>query len=120
MSKKVFKIGILGTRGIPARYGGFETFAEELSVRLVERGHKVTVYKRHPFFAKTQTVAEYKNIQIISTPTIMHKYLETPLHSLTSFLDLFKRELDVVLLCNAANSPFAWLSKFKKLNLLNF
>ena len=44
------RIAILGTRGIPARYGGFETFAEELSARLVERGHEVTVYcrERHP------------------------------------------------------------------------
>jgi glycosyltransferase involved in cell wall biosynthesis len=41
---RMAKIAILGTRGIPALYGGFETFAEELSVRLVERGHDVTVY----------------------------------------------------------------------------
>ena len=40
------RIAILGTRGIPANYGGFETFAEELSWRLVERGHQVTVYCR--------------------------------------------------------------------------
>lgn len=38
------RIAILGTRGIPARYGGFETFAEQLSVRLVQRGFQVTVY----------------------------------------------------------------------------
>jgi glycosyltransferase involved in cell wall biosynthesis len=38
------KIGILGTRGIPARYGGFETFAEELATRLAVRGKQVTVY----------------------------------------------------------------------------
>jgi glycosyltransferase involved in cell wall biosynthesis len=38
------QIAILGTRGIPARYGGFETFAEQLSARLVLRGHKVTVF----------------------------------------------------------------------------
>ena len=40
------QIAILGTRGIPGNYGGFETFAEELSARLVERGHRVTVYCR--------------------------------------------------------------------------
>ncbi|HET9878033.1 MAG TPA: DUF1972 domain-containing protein, partial [Candidatus Limnocylindria bacterium] len=40
------RIAILGTRGIPGSYGGFETFAEELSTRLVERGHRVTVYCR--------------------------------------------------------------------------
>lgn len=38
------RVAILGTRGIPARYGGFETFAEELAVRLVEQGVEVTVY----------------------------------------------------------------------------
>lgn len=38
------RIGILGTRGIPASYGGFETFAEQLAIRLVARGHEVTVY----------------------------------------------------------------------------
>ena len=43
------RIALLGTRGIPARYGGFETFAEELSTRLVERGHHVTVYCRAPY-----------------------------------------------------------------------
>ena len=42
-------IAIVGTRGIPARYGGFETLADQLSKRLVERGHTVTVYCRKPF-----------------------------------------------------------------------
>jgi glycosyltransferase involved in cell wall biosynthesis len=40
------RIAIAGTRGVPPRYGGFETFAAELSTRLVERGHEVTVYCR--------------------------------------------------------------------------
>lgn len=38
------KLAILGIRGIPARYGGFETFAEEVAVRLVKQGIAVTVY----------------------------------------------------------------------------
>jgi len=38
------RIAILGCQGIPANYGGFETFAEQLAVRLVARGHQVTVY----------------------------------------------------------------------------
>ena len=41
---RVLKIALLGTRGIPASYGGFETFAQQLAVRLVQRGHQVTVY----------------------------------------------------------------------------
>jgi uncharacterized protein DUF1972 len=39
------RLAILGTQGIPARYGGYETFAEELAVRLVDTGDfEVTVY----------------------------------------------------------------------------
>jgi len=38
------RLAILGCRGIPARYGGFETFAEEIAIRLVDRGFSVTVY----------------------------------------------------------------------------
>lgn len=48
----------------------------------------------------------------------MHKYLETPLHALICFLDLFRRRYDVVLLCNAANAPFAWLVRLRGIPLL--
>lgn len=43
-SPAVLKIAVLGAKGIPASYGGFETFAEQLSIRLAARGHEVTVY----------------------------------------------------------------------------
>ena len=48
---RTMNISILGTRGVPARYGGFETLADQLSTRLVRRGHQVTVYCRKPFVA---------------------------------------------------------------------
>jgi hypothetical protein len=41
------KIAIIGTRGIPNNYGGFEQFAEYLSVGLVNKGHEVFVYNSH-------------------------------------------------------------------------
>ncbi len=107
------KIAILGTRGIPARYGGFETFAEELSKRLVARGHQVSVYARKGFFAAYTGESVVFGARVIATPTIFHKYLETPLHALTSFIDLFRRRVDVVLLCNAANAPLSWLLKLR-------
>lgn len=46
--KPNLRVAILGTKGIPARYGGFETFAEQLAIRLVKRGHAVTVYAENP------------------------------------------------------------------------
>ena len=57
------RIAILGTRGIPARYGGFETFAEQLAARLVSAGVDVTVYCEHS--STDQPVAEYRGIKLV-------------------------------------------------------
>ena len=95
------RIALLGTRGIPARYGGFETFAEELSVRLVERGHQVTVYCRD-----RQPESEYKGVHLRYLPTIRHKYLDTVAHTGLSTADILLKGFDVVLYCNAANAVF--------------
>ena len=46
-NKSRLQIGIIGTRGIPNRYGGFEVCAEEISSRLTEKGHRVTVFCPH-------------------------------------------------------------------------
>ncbi|HYN20744.1 MAG TPA: DUF1972 domain-containing protein, partial [Thermoanaerobaculia bacterium] len=40
------RVALIGSRGIPNRYGGYETLMEELAVRLVDRGFRVTVYCR--------------------------------------------------------------------------
>ncbi len=95
------RIALLGTRGIPATYGGFETFAEELSTRLVERGHDVTVYCRE---RHSQTC--YRGVQLRYLPTIRHKYLDTVAHTGISTFDLLFRRFDAVLYCNAANAVF--------------
>lgn len=54
-------IAIIGTRGIPNHYGGFEEFAEYLSAGLVKRGHTVTVYNshNHPYQEKNMEWREY-------------------------------------------------------------
>jgi glycosyltransferase involved in cell wall biosynthesis len=100
------RIAILGTRGIPANYGGFETFAEELSTRLVARGHEVTVYcrERHPF-------TEYQGVKLVALPTIRHKYLDTLVHTFLSTLYLLAHRVDVALYCNAANALFTILPR---------
>ncbi len=93
------RIALLGTRGIPARYGGFETFAEEISVRLVERGHHVTVYCRD-----NSGITNYRGVQLRYLPTIRHKYFDTVAHTAISTLHLLLQRFDVVLYCNAANA----------------
>jgi glycosyltransferase involved in cell wall biosynthesis len=91
-------IGILGTRGVPPRYGGFETFAAELGTRLVARGHRVTVYCR---IAGEES---WNGIRRIVLPAIPHKYLETVSHTFFSAIDALRRDFDGILLCNAANA----------------
>ena len=94
------RIALLGTRGIPARYGGFETFAEELATRLVRRGHDVTVYCRE------RSGHTYRGIRLRYLPTIRHKYFDTLTHTFLSTWDLLWRRADAALYCNAANAIF--------------
>ncbi len=100
------RFAILGTRGIPARYGGFETFAEELSTRLVQRGHQVTVYCR-----EQHTEPTYRGVQLVYLPTIRHKYLDTLAHTCVSTLHLLTRRFDAILYCNAANAIYTWMPR---------
>jgi glycosyltransferase involved in cell wall biosynthesis len=99
------RIAILGTRGVPASYGGFETFAEHLSTRLVARGHDVTVYCRAHYVSPRQL--EYQGVHLIVLPTIRHKYFDTVVHTFLSALHAAPRRFDAALICNAANAPFA-------------
>lgn len=95
------RIALLGTRGIPANYGGFETFAEELSTRLVRRGHQVTVYCR-----ERPAESRYRGVGLQYLPTVRHKYLETVAHTFVSTAHLLAHRTDVALYCNAANAIF--------------
>ncbi|MGB5942000.1 MAG: DUF1972 domain-containing protein [Leeuwenhoekiella sp.] len=90
------KIVILGTRGIPNHYGGFEQCAEYLALGLVEKGHEVTVYNssNHPY-----QESEWNGVQIIH-----HKDPEKNIGTAGQFIydlhcirDLKKRNFDIVL-----------------------
>ena len=100
------RIAILGTRGIPASYGGFETFAEELAKRLVERGHEVTVYCRQKHSSDS-----FLGAKLVYLPTIRHKYLDTIAHTAVSTFHLLFHRVDVALYCNAANAIFTWMPR---------
>lgn len=83
---------------MPPNYGGFETFAAELSTRLVQRGHEVSVYCRE------DGEETWNGVRRIVLPAFGHKYLETVSHSFFSALDALRRDFDAVLVCNAANA----------------
>ena len=99
--KAAARIAIVGTRGIPARYGGFETFAEELATRLAQRGHSVTVYCR-----QRHSEPVYRGVSLVYLPTWRHKYFDTIYHTAIATLHLLFHRQDVALYCNAANAVF--------------
>src|SRR5437879_1133179 len=114
------KIAILGTRGIPNRYGGFEAFAEKLSLRLAQNGHQVSVYCRRPFTRPEDDQIVDPRIRRVILPTISAMHLDTPAHTLLSALHVRFTNAEVVLMCNVGNSPVAWIPRlFGKPVVLN-
>jgi glycosyltransferase involved in cell wall biosynthesis len=103
------KIAILGTRGIPANYGGFETFAEQLGTRMAARGHEITVYGRKHY--STTAESTYRGVNLVVLPTIRHKYFDTVIHTFLSVLHAAPRRYDAILICNAANSVFSFIPR---------
>jgi glycosyltransferase involved in cell wall biosynthesis len=101
------RLAILGTRGVPARYGGFETFAEELGARLAARGHDVTVYGRTQWVPSD--IRRYRGMRIVRLPAPRSKYLETVVHTLFSAFSVLRHRWDLVYTCNVANVPAAML-----------
>jgi glycosyltransferase involved in cell wall biosynthesis len=105
------QIAILGTRGIPAQYGGYETLAWELSSRLAARGHDVTVYCRRGRTDESLRVPPGVRRRFV--PFLRGKYFETVTHSAVSAVDCLHRDYDAVLVVNAANAVFAWLPRLR-------
>ena len=103
------KIAIMGIRGIPANYGGFETFAEELAPRLVKRGHRVTVYGRSNII--NYKGKYYKGAKLVVLSTLSHKYLDTLVHTFLCIIHSLFYRYDIILLCNAANSIFSFVPR---------
>ncbi|WP_424348208.1 DUF1972 domain-containing protein [Kocuria sp. CH-021] len=105
-------VGMVGTRGVPAAYGGFETAVEEIGARLVERGHQVTVYCRRGNAAQsvgagaTGGLGSYRGMELIHLPALRLKSFETLSHTAVSSVHhLWHRKTDVNFVFNAANSP---------------
>ena len=103
------KIAMLGTRGIPANYSGFETCVEELGARLVERGHQVTVYCRSHFI--THPGPTHRGMRLLKLPTIENKYLDTIVHSFVSAWHAAFSSFDIVLMFIAGNSLVSWIPR---------
>jgi glycosyltransferase involved in cell wall biosynthesis len=104
------KIAILGTRGIPASYSGFETAVEQLASRLTKRGHEVTVYCRP--HVVDRKLKEYKGARLVHLRTVQNKYLDTFVHTWLSAIHAARvTKPDVALFFIAGNSPLCTITR---------
>lgn len=98
------RIAVLGTRGIPANYGGFETCADQLASRWTAWGHEVLVYaRRYRYKEHPKTVY---GAEVRYTGCLRHAGLETPTATSLSALDLIlnRRKYRCVHLYNTGNA----------------
>lgn len=100
-------IAMVGTRGVPARYGGFETAVEEVGRRLAADGHRVVVYCRSAGGdADAQPRPErHLGMELVHLPAARKRSLETLSHSALSVLHLLRHRTDAAFVFNAANAP---------------
>ncbi|MGY1854935.1 DUF1972 domain-containing protein [Modestobacter sp. SYSU DS0290] len=99
------RIALVGTRGVPARYGGFETAVEEVGRRLADAGHDVVVYCRTA--ADQPRPATHLGMRLVHLPALRRRSLETLSHTGLSVAHLLAHRVDAAVVFNAANAP--WL-----------
>jgi len=101
------RIALIGTRGVPARYGGFETCVEEVGRRLVKAGHVVVVYCRTmpEDDDASERLDSYQGMELVHLPALHRKSLETLSHTALSVAHLAMNPVDAAIVFNAANAP---------------
>ena len=100
---ELVKIALIGTRGIPAAYSGFETAVENLAREFTARGHEVTVYCRTHMTEKRH---EHAGARLVHLPTIENKYLDTLTHTTVSTGHMVTKERpDIAIYFIAGNAP---------------
>jgi glycosyltransferase involved in cell wall biosynthesis len=109
------KVGLFGTRGVPASYSGFETFYDKLIRRLSKEEFDLIIFNRtnylkYPFFY-------FKGAKVVQLPSIPQKHLDTISHTLLSLIWCATQniKLDIALICIVGNSPL--LPFFKALGM---
>lgn len=112
------KVAILGAKGYPFVYGGYDTLVKELGERLQKRGIEVTVYCHSSLFKeKPKTV---NGIKLVYLPAIEKKSFTQLTHSFLSMIHACFTDVDVIFVVNSGNGPFGFISKiFRKPTAIN-
>ena len=111
MAKK-FNISIIGIKGYPYVYGGYETFVKEISERLSDK-YNITIYCHRSLFSNRPK--NINGINLTYTPTIETKILSQPIHSFFSIIHACLSKTDLILVVNSANGPFGIMPKLFKI-----
>ncbi|MBN1353550.1 MAG: DUF1972 domain-containing protein [Candidatus Omnitrophica bacterium] len=99
------KVAILGSRGIPVSYGGYETLVERLALGLASSpGIEVTVYCRKNYFKEKPV--RYHGVRLVYLPTFRVKALESLIHSFLSSIHVLFQDVNVIFFVDPANAPF--------------
>lgn len=105
------KIAMLGTRGVPAAYGGFETAVEEIGSRLAAGGHEIVVYCRNG----DPSITQHRGMQLVHLPAVPRRSVETLSHTALSVGHLLKEGADAAFVFNVANAPLLGPLKFRSI-----
>lgn len=105
-------VAIIGTRGYPSYYGGFETAVRKIAPALVECGWKVSVYGRRGAIRASDPSLD-KRVESILTPGLEAKSISTLSYGLTASIHAFWRKPDVALVMNVANGYYLPLLKLR-------
>ena len=103
------KVAIIGTRGYPYVYGGFETFVKELGERLAKKNVEVHVYCQANLFKDRPAIVN--GIFLHYIPTIKTKSLNQIVHSFLSIVHATFSRADIIFVVNLAAGPMGWIPK---------
>ena len=104
------KIAMIGQKGIPTLFGGVERHVEEISCRLADKGYQVFAYVR-PYYTSRKK-KKYHKVELIHLPAWQNKFLDTPLHVISSiFHAAFKLKPEVLHFHGIGPALFIGLAK---------
>ena len=111
-------VAIIGSRGYPHVYSGYETLVKALAERWPAQNVQLTVYCHAYLFKHKPKMVN--GVRLVYIPTIASKILAQPLHSFLAFWHVVFSKIDVVLVLNVSNGPFGFITRlFGKPTMMN-